>query len=130
MDNKTKNLISVIILLAGLLLGSIFVDVVQLIRGGGFSRKNLGKSDIFQVDGKTWVAYADPIIDIQVINDDTCSECNPDETLVWLRSVMPTISPKKINYDSVEGKALIDKFGITSLPAFIMSEGVNKTDLY
>lgn len=130
MDSRTKNLVSGIILLAGLLIGSIFVDVAQLIRGAGFSRKNLGKVDIFQIDGKTWVAYNDPIIDVQVVNDDTCSECKPDETLVWLRSVMPTISPKKVNYDSAEGKALIDNFSIKSLPAFIMSEGVNKTDLY
>lgn len=130
MDNKTKNIISLSILLAGLLLGSLFVDVIQLVREAGFSRKNLGKTDIFQVDGKTWVSYDEPIVDVQVVNDDTCADCKPDETLVWLKSVMPTISPKKINYDSTEGKALIDEFSIKSLPAFIMSEGVKQTDLY
>jgi protein-disulfide isomerase len=130
MDNKIKNLVSLIILLIGLLAGSLFVDFAQLVRGTGFSRKNLGKTELFQVDGKTWVAYDEPIVDIQVVNDDTCSECSPDEVLAWLRSVMPTVSPKKVSYDSIEGKVLIDKFEIKSLPTFIVSESVNKTDLF
>ena len=32
---KEKNLISLVILLAGLFLGSLFVDLSQLIKGGG-----------------------------------------------------------------------------------------------
>jgi len=130
MENKIKNLASTIILLAGLLTGSLFIDTAQLIRGAGFSRKNLGKTELFQVDGRTWVAYNEPIVDVQVVNDDTCAECKPDEILVWLRSVMPTISPRKVAYNSSEGKNLINSLGIKSLPAFVLSDGVVKTDLY
>jgi len=33
-DKKIKNLISIVILLAGLFIGSVFVDVVQMTKGG------------------------------------------------------------------------------------------------
>ena len=127
---QTKNLISLVILLAGLLVGSLFVDVAQIIQGGGYSQKNLHKSDIFEADGKTWVAYSEPAVGIKVIDDDKCAKCDPSEILVWLRRVLPTISAEKINYKSKEGKKLIQQFGIKTLPAFIFNQKVNKTDLY
>ena len=65
-SKKIKNLISLSILLGGLFLGSLFVDFSQLIKGGGISQKILKDKDIFQLDGKTWVSYADPIIEMRV----------------------------------------------------------------
>src|SRR6185369_14762757 len=61
-DRKIKNLISAVILLAGLFVGSLFVDVVQMVRGGGFSQRALSQADVFAAGGKTWVAYAQPIV--------------------------------------------------------------------
>lgn len=129
-DKKMKNLISIVILLTGLFVGSLFVDVSQLVRGSGYSQKNLNKSDIFEANGKTWVAYDAPVVEMSVINDDACEKCDPSEVLVWLRRVMPTISVKKVNFDSAAGKKMIDQFGIKTLPAFVFDQAVEKTELY
>ena len=62
-DKKIKNLISAVILLSGLFVGSLFVDVIQLIKGGGFSQRALDKTDVFASNGKTWVAFFRPDCD-------------------------------------------------------------------
>jgi len=127
---KIKNLVSAIIILAGLFLGSLFVDSVQLMSHSGFSQKNLQKTDIFEATGKTWVAYSEPLVNVNVITDDECPNCDPAEVLVWLRRVLPTINAKKIAYDSVEGKQLISQNSVKTLPALIFSDAIAKTDFY
>lgn len=127
---KTKNLISVIILLAGLFVGSLFVDVVQAVKGNGYSQKNLNKSEIFEADGKTWVAYNDPAVPVSIVNDATCQKCDVSDAVVWLKRVLPTVSMRQVAYDSAEGKNLIDEFGIKSLPAFIFDKSLDQTDFY
>jgi len=127
---KIKNLVSALILISGLFVGSLFVDLSQLIKGSGFSQKNLKKTDIFEAGQKTWVAYMEPVVTVKVVSDEACVECDPSEALVWLRRVSPTISAEKINFYSEEGKSLIEKFSIKTLPAFIFSDSVSKTEFY
>lgn len=127
---KIKNLIAAIILISGLFVGSLFVDVSQLIKKGGFSEKNLKKTDIFESDKKTWVAYDEPMVSVKVVNDENCVECDPSEALIWLRRVSPTVSAQKISFDSEEGKRLIEKFSLKTLPALIFSDAVTKTEFY
>ncbi len=129
-DRKNKNLVSLVILLTGLLIGSLFVDLSQLIKGGGLSQKVLNDKDVFQLNGKTWVAYSEPIVKISIINDDNCKECNVDEALVWLKRIVPTMLSNKVAYDSDEGKKLIKKYNIMSLPAFVFSGDVKDTEFY
>ncbi len=126
-SKKIKNLISVIILLAGLLAGSVFVDIAQMIRGKGFSEKNISTSDILEAGGKTWVAYEDPIVRVKLISDDSCEACNSDEALVWLQKVVPTILTQKIDQNSKEGKKILDDFEIKTIPAFIFSKEIEHT---
>jgi predicted DsbA family dithiol-disulfide isomerase len=129
-DKKIKNMISIIILLAGLFVGSIFVDVAQMVRGKGFSQKVLNKTDVFSLDGKTWVAYTEPVVKVQVITDENCEACKTDQPLVWFRRVIPTILPEKIDSNSMDGKNMLKDFGIKSIPAFIFSQDVEKTDFF
>lgn len=129
-SKKIKNLLSIVILLAGLFAGSLFVDVSQLIRGTGFSAKNLNKSDVFEADGKTWVAYQEAAVVATVINDDACQNCDVSDALVWLRRVLPTISTEKVAFDSTQGKSLIEKYGIKTLPAFVFDSNITKSDFY
>jgi len=130
-DKKIKNIISAVILLAGLFVGSLFVDTVQLFRGGGFSQRALDKTDVFSSNGKTWVAYTDPIVTIQVINDDTCGDpCKPDEVLVGLKQAVPTMLTQKIDANSEQGKKIIAQFSIKTLPAFVFSKEIEKTQLF
>lgn len=129
-NEKIKNLISAVILLAGMFLGSLFVDMVQLVKKDGFSTKNLNKSDIFEASGKTWVAYSEPAVTVQVVNDESCEKCDASEILVWMRRVVPTIAIEKVDYKSDNGKDLIDKFGIKTLPAFVFGQEMTQTDFY
>jgi protein-disulfide isomerase len=129
-DKKVKNILSVAILLGGLFVGSLFVDLGQIMRGSGFSSKNLNKAEIFEANGKTWVAYGEPSISVKVVTDEACEKCDPSEALVWLRRVLPTIGAQKVAFDSEEGKDLITRFGIATLPAFIFDKDVAKTDFF
>ncbi len=127
---KMQNLISIAILLLGMFLGSLFIDSAQLIQRSGFSAKNLAKSDIFEANGKTWVAYSEPAVTVSVISDSGCDKCNVDDVLVWMRRIVPTVSTEKVEYNSDAGKNLIDKFGLKTLPAFVFDGAVTKTDFY
>ncbi len=129
-NKKMKNLIAALILVSGLFVGSVFVDVSQMIKGEGFSNKNLSKGDVFEAVGKTWVAYTEPAVSVKVINDSECENCDPSEVLVWLRRVAPTISAEEVEYDSEEGKNLIEKMGIKTLPALVFSGKISETELY
>lgn len=129
-DKKIKNLISIVILLAGLFIGSLFVDIGQIIKGSGYSAKNLNKSEIFEASGKTWVAYSEPAVPVTVITDDECEKCDVSEAVVWLRRVMPTVSLENVSYDSPEGKEMIEKYGIKILPAYVFEGEVEKTELF
>lgn len=129
---KIKTLISLAILLGGLFVGSLFVDVAQLLSGQGFSPRKLNNTDVFTQNGKTWVAFSQPIINVKVLTDDSCENenCKPDQILIFLRRIMPTMVANKIATDSAEGKALIDQFGIKTIPAFVFSEEVKQADIY
>lgn len=129
-DKKIKNLISAVILLAGLFVGSLFVDGVQMVRGNGFSQKALDKADVFAVNGKTWVAYSEPLVKVSVISDDTCDVCKPDEVLVGLKQALPTMQNEKIDVNSEQGKKLVAEFNLKTIPAFIFSKEIEKTDLF
>ena len=129
-NKKMKNLMSLTILLAGLFLGSLFVDLSQVIKGGGYSTKKLNEAEIFESGGKTWVAFEEPAVGVNVISDDSCEKCDPTEVLVWLRRILPTVSANKVSYDSEEGRKMIDKFRITTLPAFVFEKDLGKTDFY
>ncbi|OGI14122.1 MAG: hypothetical protein A3E38_02170 [Candidatus Moranbacteria bacterium RIFCSPHIGHO2_12_FULL_54_9] len=125
-----KNLMALIIVLSGLFIGSLFVDFVQLATGKGFSGNAVHTYDLLTAGGKTWVAYQEPKVSVQVITEKGCSECDPSEALVWLRRVIPTIEAAPIESDSELGQNLIERFQIASLPAFIFSPSVADTDFY
>lgn len=127
---KKNDFLAVIILLAGLLVGSVFVDVAQLVSGQGFSQKALRSADVFESDGKTWVAYKDPAVHLQVLTDGTCEKCNPDEALLFLRQYIPTMIAQKVDIASEEGKKLAQSIEAKTLPAFAFEASLEKTDFY
>lgn len=127
---QKNDYLAVIVLLAGLLVGSVFVDVVQLVAGQGFSKSALRSGDVFEVDGKTWVAYTEPAVRLMVLTDSTCDKCSPDEALLVLRQYLPTMVAEKVESSSDEGKKLIAITGTKTLPAFVFEEGLEKTEFY
>jgi protein-disulfide isomerase len=130
-----KNLISVVILLAGIAVGSFFVDIVQFISGDGFSKKALNSSEVLVAGDRTWVAFDQPAVDVKVltVGEDEmaeCKGCDPSEVLVWLRDYIPTMVVTKVDATSEEGKSLIEAHKVKSLPAFFFSDTIEETKFF
>lgn len=130
MRKKTKSLVSLCILLAGFLAGSVFIDVVQLVRGGGYSPRALRSTDVFEAEGKTWVAFNEPIVEVKALTDDNCENCKTDEVVLSLRKSIPTIVAKKVDDNSEEGRQLAAAFELKTIPAFIFSSAIEKTSVF
>lgn len=129
-EMKIQNLTAILILIVGLFVGSLFVDIGQLVTREGYSPRAVRENNILEAAGKTWVAYTDPKVDVTVITDEACTKCSPDEALVWFRRILPTMEAKPVEASSDQGKALIEQYGIRTLPAFIFSDKVASTDFY
>lgn len=127
---KIKNLTAFVILLGGLLAGSLAVDVAQLSVGRGFSSRAVASHTVLPAGDRTWVAYADPKIAVQVITDQACVTCDMGEALVWLRRALPTIEVTETDRATELGRVLIDRFQIGTLPAFVFSKSIEQTDFY
>lgn len=127
---KVQNLSALVIILLGLFFGSLFVDFVQLAFQSGFSRSVIKEYDLLTIAGKTWVAYYEPKVSVEVVSDTNCEVCDPSEALLWLRRVIPTLEAVKVDIDSQTGKHLKEQFQLVSLPALIFSRSVTDTHFY
>lgn len=129
-EKRTKNYFSIVILLAGLLVGSVFVDVAQFVSRSGMSPRAMRQLDVIPFEGRTWVAYNEPVVTVQVVNDSNCKECDVTDAVKMMKRVMPTLLVKQVQFDSADGKALVDQMKIKSLPTFVFDDSVTKTDIY
>ncbi len=127
---KASNYLALCIVLGGLFLGSVFVDIGQLMLGRGFSQSAVREHQVLEQNGKTWVAFRDPRVDLVLLTDTTCSYCDTDEALVWLRRVIPTLSVSLVEADSEAGKSLISQYNLRAVPAFIFTDTITKTAFY
>lgn len=131
LKKKVKNLTALLFIVGGLFVGSLYVDIAQLITQSGFSSRVLSKTDVVSAAGKTWVAYDQPIVHVSAITDETCKNCQTDEALVWLRRIAPTVSVEILDATKDDrAKDLIEKAKITAVPAFVFSEEVAELPLY
>lgn len=94
--------------------------------------KVLGETTgIFEEDGKTWVAFDDPIVNTTVISDKNCDSCEYDEIVKMLKAnLVQTLKINEIEFDSPEGKQLINSFGIKSIPAFVFDSKITEIENY
>lgn len=129
-EKKIKNLTALLVILSGLLVASLIVDFGQLITQSGFSSRALKNTNVIETAGKTWVAYTEPKVSVKLINDPECAECDPTETLLWLRRALPTIEVETIDAKSETGKVLLQKLQSESLPTYVFSEEVTQTLFY
>ena len=127
---QNQNLLAISIILGGLFLGSLLVDFVQLVSGEGFSSFATKTHNVLETNDKTWVGYADPKVELTIITDKNCDACDPNEALVWLRRVVPTIDPVRIDIGDDYGSRLAERFGVVTLPAFIFGKDILHTNFY
>ncbi|MCK5413632.1 MAG: DsbA family protein [Candidatus Pacebacteria bacterium] len=111
----------------------LFGLVVGIIISGSFGIDLFGKNDnVFDIEknvlengGKTWVAFDDPIVMVNVVSDESCESCEYESVLDIIKTIVPTMDAVNVNFDSEEGKNLIDSFEIKTLPAFVFSSNVS-----
>ncbi len=136
-DKKMKNLIALVILLAGVAVGSLFIDLVQLFSGKGYSQKVLKTVDVFEdaKNDKTWVAYPDGVIKTEVLTvsdeeKEACPNCDPEEVVKWMKRFLPTMVVKTVTADSEEGKDMIKKYNLNVVPSLVFSKEVAETGFF
>ena len=128
---KVKNLTALLVVVGGLFVGSLYVDVSQLITKSGFSSRALKTTDVITAAGKTWVAYDQPIVHVTVLSEESCKECQTDEALVWLRRILPTVSADVLDVSKdAQAKDLAKAANVTAIPAFIFSKEVSEVPVY
>ncbi len=130
-----KNLISAVIVLSGVAAGSFFIDIVQFASGSGYSEKALQKTNVFVAGDKTWVAFKEPAIEVQIltVKDDeleNCENCDPSMALVWLKRFIPTLIARKVDVSSPEGKEIVKGYDLKSIPAFVFSSSLRESEFY
>ncbi|MFO7807023.1 MAG: thioredoxin domain-containing protein [Candidatus Moraniibacteriota bacterium] len=132
-DKKIKNLASLAIVLAGLFVGSLFVDVIQFITKSGYSESALRNANTFVLGDKTWVAYQEPAVQAKVLvaeDEEECPECNPDQVLDWMKKFIPTMVVDKVSASSEEGKRIIEKYDFKAIPSFAFEKEVEDSDFF
>lgn len=113
-------------------IAGIFIVGLLLGAGGLFGYyQNMFKASVFSFQGKTWTSSSDPIVNLIVVNDKNCEQCNVDDMLKQMKTnAVPTMVIKDVAFDSVDGKALLAKFEAKSLPALIFDSNIEKTEIY
>lgn len=129
-QKKIKNLIAIIVLLTGALIGSFFLDFAQMVRGEGFSQKALRDAKVVEYVDQTWVAYDDPKVTVRVFTADDCMSCVTDEVLVWLRRIVPTMEATEEDINDADLKIEAEEYGIKHIPAFVFSREIADTDFF
>lgn len=132
-ERLIQNLISVVIILGGLFVGSLFVDVTQLATKSGYSERALREADVFELGDKTWVAYREPAIKVSILtieNKEECPGCDADEILDWMKRFIPTMTIDKVEASSTEGQKLIEKYQLKTIPSFVFDEKVKESGFF
>ena len=72
-----------------------------------------------------------PKTEVTVLNEKKdCFNCDTRRVLNILDGMLGGIRAKEVDYDTNEGKALAEKFGLRMLPAYILDEGIEKNENY
>ena len=72
-------------------------------------------------------AYTEaPRVNLTVITDKSCVVCQTEPFLKYLKIQFPGLAASYLYYPDTEAKSLIKKFGIESLPAYILDRQVEK----
>ncbi|RMF54588.1 hypothetical protein D6745_04765 [Candidatus Woesearchaeota archaeon] len=72
--------------------------------------------------------YTDPVkFTMTVLNDEKCTSCSTAQIEATTKQLFKGVSIRHVDISSDEGKALVEKYNIVFLPAFIFDEEVTET---
>ncbi len=132
-SKKIQNLTAVLLIVLGLFVGSLFVDIAQFVTKNGYSERALREADVFELGDKTWVAYQEPAIKVDILvadDEENCPTCKADEILVWMKKFMPTMVVNEISESSLAGIKLINKYDLKTIPSFVFDEKVQEASFF
>ncbi|MBR9678402.1 MAG: hypothetical protein GOU97_03885 [Nanoarchaeota archaeon] len=70
-------------------------------------------------------------VNLRILNDPTCEVCDPSVIITSLQKDLGlNLNVQTIDYDSSEGKALIDSFELNGVPAYIFDETITTSEAY
>jgi len=95
-----------------------------------FVGENTGPT-IYEKNGKTYVVYDHPLIDVDVLYDPECKrpECNLETYYKQVKSyITPLISFNEVPYNSREGEKLAEDYKLNLMPVFLFENIIEKTE--
>ncbi len=95
-----------------------------------FVGKNTGPT-IYEKNGKTYVVYDHPLIDVDVLYDPECKrpECNLDSYYKQVKSyITPLINFNEVPYNSREGQKLAEAYKLNLMPVFLFENIIEQTE--
>ncbi len=146
-DRLHMTIFATAMVLAGALVGSLSMDFFsgqkfdaskKIIRANGQTfvsvrnlseefKVELAKDNEFAVHGgKTWIPVPGNPVELVVLNEKDCGKkCDTSRQLTTLRqAVTPALLVRTVDVGGPEGKDLIAKFEIDSVPQFVLGEGI------
>lgn len=88
---------------------------------------------VFENDGKTYVAFDHSLVNLTVVTDSTCTEpvCDYEKILNSIyKEVTPGITLTTVDVATDEGKALLEKYQIGGVPAFLFDQNITTVPVY
>jgi glutaredoxin len=101
---------------------------------GAASESSLTKSICVLMPGSNTCKNLPPEVAVEliVVNDDSCVLCDPSGIVGTLRDrfEISNMSVRDVDYSSTEGKALLQKFNLTGVPAYIFNASITMHGSY
>ena len=69
-------------------------------------------------------------VELIVINDNNCLLCDPSGIESSLKGLIPELKIRELDYSVGEGKAFVDRFGITALPVYLFNSSIAQHSSY
>ncbi|MEM3555516.1 MAG: thioredoxin domain-containing protein [Candidatus Micrarchaeia archaeon] len=69
-------------------------------------------------------------VELIVINDDNCLLCDPSGIENSLKGLIPNLKIKELDYSKGEGKALVERLGISALPVYLFNSSITQHSSY
>jgi hypothetical protein len=93
------------------------------------SENKLSKNKVIVRDGKEFIVEELEPITITVVNDSSCRECDTGRLLKWLKGQFGTsLALRSVQFDSTEGRNLIQKYSANYLPFLLVGNEVSKQE--
>lgn len=88
-------------------------------------QKNGEASEFVVYGGKTWIPIPGSPVEVIALTDSNCAACETGQSIMALRqNVTPALLVRAVEMGSEEGKSLIAKFELKSIPQFVLADGI------